>query len=93
MAEKGKPEKINTGPWQIAYFCVKCKAELSTDTRMYSHGMCPFCGNYTPGTIVATTLKARRKIYTYVPSWWERIFYFKKPVWHWEEKPTNAVKK
>lgn len=78
---------VRRGPWESVYFCVKCGGELSYNVKMGRHGICPLCGNTEGCTIIETVLKARRKVYTYIPKWWERLFLMKKPHWHWENKP------
>jgi len=55
--------------FQIAYFCVECEHELSDKERSYSKGVCPYCGHIEPGTICATTEKARQFI-RYRKPWW-----------------------
>ena len=66
--------------WINAYFCVKCKKELSNYQKMYSNGRCLECGYKHPDacTIVRTTEKAKRWIHT--GKWWQS--------WkgHWEYK-------
>lgn len=86
------PEKwvVKRGPWQIAYFCAKCGAQLSYKVQMEYYGVCPSCGSYSQGTI-ETVKGVRRKVYTYIPRWWEWIFRGKRSNWHWEEKSEDPT--
>ena len=36
------------------HLCIKCEKELTEDQRLNNGGVCCFCGNITPGTIVDT---------------------------------------
>ena len=67
---------MKKGPWKVAYFCVKCKKEMSNWTMMYSNGVCPYCGNVEPGTVVDCIESAKRwvmtgKWYSFWKGYWE----------------------
>jgi hypothetical protein len=77
---------IKHGKWFGCQRCAECKHVLTYTQQMDSGGACPYCGKLTKGTIIKCIEFSTRKAYTYIPKWWERIFLFKRPAWHWEEK-------
>lgn len=44
----------------VVYKCRECRTELTWDEKMYSHGVCPYCGTVSGGTVV-DTIKTSRK--------------------------------
>lgn len=66
-----KPVKM--GPWRPYHYCTECGAQLDERTRMYSGAICPACGHKSihASTICDTYVMAERKVYTFVPKWWQ----------------------
>jgi hypothetical protein len=44
--------------WHREYRCVKCNKQVSWAIKMRGDGMCPYCGHFSDGTIMATLDKA-----------------------------------
>lgn len=59
------PQKRYVAGWK----CSKCLVPLSDNQRMYSHGVCPFCGYDSDSTICNTETVVRLR----GPSFWARI--------------------
>ena len=56
--------------WHTEYRCVHCSKPMTYNTRMDSHGRCPFCGvKKSQGTIVDTTEHAYREVRC--GKWWQ----------------------
>jgi predicted RNA-binding Zn-ribbon protein involved in translation (DUF1610 family) len=66
---------IVKGEWFAVWRCVKCSLALSYHTKMYSHGVCPECGNNSGDTIVDAIQTSARKVYEVRKFW---IFKYKK---------------
>lgn len=55
-----------------AFFCSKCKDELTDGQVYYSGGMCPLCGHYSGHTICDYDVKAYRMVRVPSGKWWKR---------------------
>lgn len=77
---------VKYGPWEVSYFCSHCDEEVS-ETTVYSTAVCPHCGDHDGVKVGDVTQRARRQVYTYIPKWWEWLFYGKRSCWHWEYLP------
>jgi predicted RNA-binding Zn-ribbon protein involved in translation (DUF1610 family) len=49
-----KKEEIMSAKWIKVWICTNCKEELTWNEVMDSHGVCPFCGAMSEGTVVKT---------------------------------------
>lgn len=46
---------FETSKYIAKYVCIKCEHVLSRYEVMYSHGICPYCGNNDKSTICAVS--------------------------------------
>ena len=63
--------RMKTSYYQIAYFCFKCRKELSRNQRMMNCGVCPLCGFRDGVTIVKTTQRIWRYEWPENYRWWK----------------------
>lgn len=74
---------VKYGPWEKHYFCKHCSLRVAIDDIIEQ--VCPHCGASVKIGNLPTFHIVRRKAYTYIPTFFERIFQFKKPEWYWEK--------
>lgn len=44
--------------YRPAFFCKSCNEQLSWNTKMHSHGVCPYCGASSGDTVVDCVTRA-----------------------------------
>jgi hypothetical protein len=84
--ENLKNKIVKYGEWRVLKVCTQCNKRLTEDQIYFKDNICPFCG-YGSGRFCANWKAIKmRKVYTYIPSFLERIFKLKKSEWYWERK-------
>ena len=71
------------GDWEYDIVCKYCKSELSDEELYYGLGVCIKCGADSDSTICDHEKIIYRRVYTYVPRWFE---FWKSPVYTIEYK-------
>lgn len=51
------------GEWHRIIKCIRCGDEMSNHQRMYSNGICPYCGLDDLSTICNTYNQIQRQVY------------------------------
>ena len=61
--------------WYGIPVCTECNKRLSDSQKMYSSGICPYCGHNSNGTVCDTNMVTLKKIILH-PWWrfWKREF-------------------
>lgn len=57
--------------WHGVRVCSECYVHLNNGIYYYNHGICPFCGHNSNGTICDSFDAIYRKVFTYIPQWWQ----------------------
>ena len=66
----GKAARTVVGRWVAVWRCKECKAQLTYNQKMYSDGVCPFCGEDSGDTIVNVVRSRARCIAVELRPWW-----------------------
>jgi hypothetical protein len=90
-----KATRVSPTKWRAVRRCAKCKIMMSFNVQMYSHGVCPRCGNTDPGTIVDCEEGSMRLHRNEVPGWhfWNPKKWYCEYKWGPEEMKDTMFKR
>lgn len=54
-------DEVTEGKWQASWVCTECNEPLSWNEKMYSYGVCPYCGHHSNSTVCDVVTKVFKR--------------------------------